>query len=90
MSSTPRDWTVSDKRFLRSLRVVADAPAPPSKRFVVEPGMVKGEYHVIDREGRFHPHIFGKGWKIPRASADGFAQQMNEKHSTKKVNEDDA
>lgn len=73
-------WTDSDRRFLRSLRIVADEPASPSPRFVVEPAVIKGEFHVVDRFGRFQNHIFGKGWKNPRKSAEEYAKQMNDKH----------
>lgn len=79
----PEDWSVTDRRFLRSLRVVADAPAPPSPRFVVEPGVIDGECQVVDREGRFSAHIFGpKAFRDPKTAAEDFARQMNEKHRT--------
>lgn len=82
-------WWVSDAQFLRSLRIVADAPAPPLPRFVVEPGAHEGEFLVIDRYARsryagaatvFTPACF----KNPRAAADDVARQMNEKYSTEK------
>jgi len=50
---------------------------------VVEPGVIDGEFHVVDREKRFRDHIFGKGWKNRRASAEDFAEQMNRKHTAK-------
>lgn len=82
---TPHDWTLTDRRFLRSLRIVADAPAPPSPRFVVEPWMNPGEFVLVDRVGLgrsagamtvFTPSSF----KDPRAAAEDVARQMNEKH----------
>lgn len=85
MSSTPRNWSIADKRFLRALRIVADAPAPPLPRFVVEPGMNAGEFVLVDRVGRgryagattvFTPASFPD----PRAAAEDVARQMNEKH----------
>ena len=81
------DWTVDDRRFMRSLRIVADDPAPPLPRFVVEPGMNVGEYILIDRYARgryaggatvFTP----KSFENPRAAADDVARQMNEKYRT--------
>lgn len=78
--STGNQWSVNDRRFLRSLRIVADEPAPASARFVVEPGRVTGEFHVVDREHRLNDHIFGKGFKRPRDAAEDFARQMNVKH----------
>lgn len=76
-------WTGSDRRFLRSLRIVADEPAPASPRFVVEPGVNDGEHHVVDRKRRVPDHIFGKEWKNTRAAAEDFARQLNEKYSQK-------
>lgn len=81
-------WSVSDKRFLRSMRIVADAPAPPLPRFVVEPGMNEGEFVLVDRHGRgryaaattvFTPASF----QDPRAAAEDVARQMNEKYQPK-------
>lgn len=76
-------WSTNDEGFLRSLRITADEPAPSSPRFVVEPGVIDGEFHVVDREKRFKDHIFGKGWKNRRVNAEDFARQMNEKHKAK-------
>lgn len=81
--STSREWSLNDKRFLRSLRIVADAPAPPSPRFVVEPGTVDGEYHVVDRLKRFNDYIVNKSYKDPKAAANEYARQMNAKHAEK-------
>lgn len=78
-------WWKSDQEFLRSLRIVADDPAPPLPRFVVEPGVNEGEFLVIDRVARsryagattvFTPRCF----KDPRAAAEDVARQMNEKY----------
>lgn len=78
-------WWVSDQRFLRSMRIVADAPAPPLPRFVVEPGANDGEFLVVDRVARgryagattvFTPRCF----QDPRAAAEDVARQMNEKY----------
>lgn len=83
MSSPKRTWSVEDAKFLRSLRIVADEPAPPSPRFVVEPGKNAGEFQVVDRLKRSGDHVFTKkafkGQNL-RAAAEDFARQMNEKH----------
>lgn len=75
-------WAEDDRAFLRSLRIEANEPAPtPSHRFVVEPGVIDGEFHVVDRQKRSKDHIFGPpAWKQPREAAEDFARQMNEKH----------
>lgn len=79
--SEPRDWSINDKRFLRSLRIVADAPAPASPRFVVMAGKHAGEYNVVDRLNRCADHVFTPdNFDDPKAAADDFAQQLNEKH----------
>ena len=81
-------WSKTDARFLHSLRIVADAPAPPLPRFVVEPGVNAGEYILVDRVGRgryagaatvFTPSSFAD----PRAAAEDVARQMNEKYQPK-------
>lgn len=83
--SSDRKWSINDARFLRSLRIVADAPPPPSLRFVVEPGAVDGTFDVVDRQRRFHTHSFApKEFKQPRAAAEAFATQMNTKHGEEK------
>ena len=82
-------WSLSDQKFLRSLRILADEPAPVSQRFVVEAGPIEGEYHVVDRDQRFRDHVFGKGWKQPRESAEDFARQMNAKHASIRAREEE-
>lgn len=74
------DWSLTDRRFLRSLRVKAGEPPPPSKRFVVEPGIVDGEFHVVDRQKRFRDYILGSGFQDARSAAEEYARQMNDTH----------
>lgn len=78
-------WSFNDNRFLRSLRIVADEPAPPSPRFVVDPTLIDGEYQVIDREKRCRPITSsGKVFRATRAAAENFANYLNEKHPAEK------
>jgi hypothetical protein len=79
----PSEWSVSDKKFLRSLRVVADEPAAPSLRFVVERGKNVGEFNVIDRQRRSRSTVCTPAaFADPRAAAEDIARQLNEKHHT--------
>jgi len=58
-------------------------PAPPSPRFVVEPGKVPGEYNMVDRLRRSRVTVFTpSAFKNPRAAAEDVARQMNEKYGS--------
>ena len=75
-------WSTNDKRFLRSLRIEQDEPAPPSPRFVVEPGVNDGDFVVVDRKRRTTAIVFTpRAFRDPRPAAEDLARQLNEKHS---------
>lgn len=76
-------FTESDRRFLRSLRIRADAMPPPLPRlprFRAVPTAVSGWYRVIDGVRRRAVEDFGpENFKDPRAAAEDVARQMNER-----------
>lgn len=77
-------WTVTDRGFLRGLRITVDDPPPPLPRFQVETAAVEGEYQVIDTlrtlPNPFFPtHVFA-AHPLARAFAEQQADEMNADH----------
>lgn len=73
-------WTVTDRRFLRGLRVTADDPPTPLPRFQAV-AAAQGEYEVIDRLLKFRAtHTISANFDDPRSVAELIAQELNLKY----------
>lgn len=86
-------WTEDDKRFLRSMRIKADAPPtalPPLPRYRAVPTALAGWYRVVDGRRRRPVEDFGpENFKDPRAAAEDVARQMNARQAAVRKPEDE-
>lgn len=88
---SPRhEWSISDKRFLKSLEIATTDPPAPLPRFRVEPSDVAGRYwvyQVIEKGKRTAvltvADVGSPEFPDPRAAAEEIARQKNEEHREK-------
>ncbi len=75
-------WTVNDRRFLKSLRIEPDEPPPAPRRYHAEPGVIEGEYVIVDKGRKPFGirHMRLTNFPDPRAAAADIARQLNEEH----------
>lgn len=78
------EWTFNDKKFLRSLGIMADETSPnaeiPLPRFVLMRGKEPGEFRVVDQRGELNDHYVGR-CQHARVIAEDYARMMNAKYS---------